>query len=143
MDRRTKPLEFKVGDMRRSVSPLPFSQKKKRRKPQTETPTLPNSQGPLTSVALSEKRKRPKSKKTPTKTKVTPPQPSKRMEQSHLVSSGIVPGPQDLVGNIQPMGTGLPSMVSSKGVAKTTPCPEGPRGDKDSEGNKRPADMEP
>nr|GEZ96242.1 hypothetical protein [Tanacetum cinerariifolium] len=65
------------------------------------------------------------------------------MEQSHLVSSGTVPGPQDLVGNIQPMGTRLPSMVSNEGVAKTTSCLEGPRGDKDSEGNKPPVDMEP
>ncbi|GKC21062.1 hypothetical protein Tco_1023212, partial [Tanacetum coccineum] len=128
---------------RRSVSPLPFSPKEKKGKPQTVTPILPNSQGPKTSRALSEKRKRPKSKKTPSETKVTPSQPSERMEQSHLVFSGTVPGPQDPVGNIQPMGTGLPSTVSDEGVAKTTPCLEGPRGDKDSEGNKPPADMEP
>ncbi|GJS58915.1 hypothetical protein Tco_0653699 [Tanacetum coccineum] len=130
-------------DSVRSVSPLTFSPKKKKGKPQSVTQTLPNSQGPETSGALSEKRKRPKSKKTPTETKVTRPQPSERMEQSHLVSSGTVPGPQDPVGNIQPMGMRLPSTVSDEGVAKTTPCPEGPRGDKDSEGNKPPTDMEP
>ncbi|GJW71784.1 hypothetical protein Tco_0128701 [Tanacetum coccineum] len=83
----------------------------------------------------------------------------KGSEQSHLVSSSTVPDPQDpkrniqLVGtktdpkdsrgNVQPADKGLPSTVSNEGVAKTTLSPEGPRGDKDSEGLKPTADMEP
>ncbi|GKF44187.1 hypothetical protein Tco_0130739, partial [Tanacetum coccineum] len=42
-----------------------------------------------------------------------------------------------------PADKGLSFTVSDKGVAKTTPSPKGPRGDKDSEGLKPPADMEP
>ncbi|GKA02515.1 hypothetical protein Tco_0675180 [Tanacetum coccineum] len=38
---------------------------------------------------------------------------------------------------------GLPSMISDEGTVKTTPLPEGPHGDKDSEGFKPPTDMEP
>ncbi|GJU78415.1 hypothetical protein Tco_1275485 [Tanacetum coccineum] len=63
-----------------------------------------------------------------------------------------VPDPQDPKRNIQLAGTGLPSTsldggtCKSKplpeGTAKTTPCLERPRGDKDLEGFKPPADME-
>ncbi|GKF63349.1 hypothetical protein Tco_0186797, partial [Tanacetum coccineum] len=51
--------------------------------------------------------------------------------------------PKDTRGNDQPADKGLPSIASNEGTAKTTPRPEGPLGDKDSGGNKTPADMEP
>ncbi|GJR00648.1 hypothetical protein Tco_0523632 [Tanacetum coccineum] len=54
-----------------SVSPPPLSSKPKKGKSQTVTPTLPKSQGPEASGALSKNSKRPTSKKPPTKTKVT------------------------------------------------------------------------
>ncbi|GJX81374.1 hypothetical protein Tco_0330855 [Tanacetum coccineum] len=90
-----------------SVSPLPLSTKKKKKKTQTVTPTLPKSQGPKASGALSKKRKEPKPEKTPSETK------------------------------------GFPFTASHEGTTKTTPCPEGSLGHKDSGGNKPPADMEP
>ncbi|GKB72572.1 hypothetical protein Tco_0933984 [Tanacetum coccineum] len=106
-----------------SVTPLPFTIKNKKGKSQTVTPTLPQSQGPKDSGSLPQKRKKPKSKKTPTKTKKFDPKNS--------------------VGNIQPIDTGLPFTVYDEGAAKTTPLPEGLRGDKDPEGLKPPADIEP
>ncbi|GJY16218.1 retrovirus-related pol polyprotein from transposon TNT 1-94 [Tanacetum coccineum] len=127
--------------------------KKKKVKSETVTSTLPQSQGPEASGTLPQKRKKPKSKKTPTKTKVTPPPSQRRVfEQSHSVSSGTIPDPQDPKRNIQLAGTRLPSTLDegprksqplSEGVAKTTPFPEGARGDKDSEGLKPLFDMEP
>ncbi|GKC76641.1 hypothetical protein Tco_1127415, partial [Tanacetum coccineum] len=73
------------------VNPLPFSVKKKKGKSQTVTPTLPQSQGPKASGSLPQKRKKPKCKKTPSKTKVTPPKPTEGSKQSHSVSLGTVP----------------------------------------------------
>ncbi|GJS65873.1 hypothetical protein Tco_0680437 [Tanacetum coccineum] len=130
-----------VNIQKDSVSPLPFSEKKKKVKSLTVTPTLPKSQGPEALGALSKKRQKPKSKKTPTKTQVTPlTRPTEGFEQSHSVSSGNVPDPQNperniqlAVGNKQPIDTRLPSTVSDEGTGKTTPLPKGPRGDKDSE----------
>nr|GEV42963.1 retrovirus-related Pol polyprotein from transposon TNT 1-94 [Tanacetum cinerariifolium] len=52
-----------------SVSPLSLSTKIKKWKTQTATPTLPKSQGPEASGALSKKRKQPKPKNTPSETK--------------------------------------------------------------------------
>ncbi|GJZ72301.1 hypothetical protein Tco_0636152 [Tanacetum coccineum] len=46
-----------------------------------------------------------------------------------------------LKGNDQPVDKGLPSIASNEGTTKTTPRPEEPLGDKDSGGNKPPADM--
>nr|GEW51927.1 hypothetical protein [Tanacetum cinerariifolium] len=86
--------------------------------------------GPKASGALSKKRQKPKSKKTPTETQVTPrSRLTEGFKQSHSVSSGNVP---DLKRNIQRDGT-----------IKTMPLPEGPLRDKDLEGSKPPADMEP
>ncbi|GJZ05666.1 hypothetical protein Tco_0539459 [Tanacetum coccineum] len=51
--------------------------------------------GPEDSGSLPQKRKKPKYKKTPTKTKVTPPpEPTEDSEQCHSVSSGTIPDPQ-------------------------------------------------
>ncbi|GJW24002.1 retrovirus-related pol polyprotein from transposon TNT 1-94 [Tanacetum coccineum] len=133
------------------MSTLPFSRKKKKVKSHTVTPTLPKSHGPKASGVLSKKRQKPKSKKTPTETKVTPStRPMEGSEKSHLVSLSNVPNPRDperniqlAGGNVQPTDKGLPSMISDKGTAKTTLLPKGPHVDKDSEGLKPPADMEP
>ncbi|GKC04611.1 retrovirus-related pol polyprotein from transposon TNT 1-94 [Tanacetum coccineum] len=60
-----------VNNQRDSVSLLPLSAKPKKGKSQTVAPTLPKSQGLEASRTLSKKSKKPKSKKTPIKTKVT------------------------------------------------------------------------
>ncbi|GJV09616.1 hypothetical protein Tco_1351157 [Tanacetum coccineum] len=69
-----------VNNQRDSVSLPPLSAKPKKGKYQTVTPTLPKSQGPEVSGALSKKRQKLKSKKPPTKTKVTPPKPTEGFE---------------------------------------------------------------
>ncbi|GJZ87965.1 hypothetical protein Tco_0659747 [Tanacetum coccineum] len=161
------------------MSPLPLFAKPKKGKSHTVTPTLPKSQGPKASGALYKKRQKPKSKNPPTKTKVIPPKLTEGSEQSHSVSSGTVPDPQDLERNIQLASTGLPStldegtrksqpltegptthpknswgniqpldrdltsMTCNEGTAKTMSRLEGLLGDKDSGGNKPPANMEP
>ncbi|GJY42243.1 hypothetical protein Tco_0429513, partial [Tanacetum coccineum] len=130
-----------VNSQKDSVSPLPLPAKPKKGKSQTVTPTLPKSQGPEVPGALSKKSKRRKSKKPPTKTKVTPPKPTEGSEQSDSVSSGTIHDPQDLKRNIQLASTGLPSTLDEgTRTAKTTPCPEG--WDKDLGGNIPSADME-
>ncbi|GJZ48413.1 hypothetical protein Tco_0602245 [Tanacetum coccineum] len=131
-----------VNNQKDSVSPLPFSRKKKKVKSQTMTPTLPKSQGPKASRALSKKSQKPKSKKTLTETQVTPPiGPTKGSKQSHSVSLGNVPDPQDLERNIQFTGTGLSSTSLDEGIRKSQPLPESTITDpKDSGGNVQPAD---
>ncbi|GJT65154.1 hypothetical protein Tco_1016634 [Tanacetum coccineum] len=121
-----------VNNQRDSMSPSPLATKIKKGKSQTVTSTLPKSQGLEASRALSKKRKRPKPKNLPTKTKVTPPKPTEGFEQSHSVSSGTVPDTQDLERDIQLAST-----------TKTTSRPEGSLGDKDLGGNIQPANMEP
>ncbi|GJZ64436.1 hypothetical protein Tco_0620857 [Tanacetum coccineum] len=49
---------------------------------------------------------------TPSETKVSSPKPIEGSEQSHTVSSGIVPDLQDLERNIQLASTGLPSTLN-------------------------------
>nr|GEU71949.1 hypothetical protein [Tanacetum cinerariifolium] len=102
--------------------------------------------------ALSKKITKPKSKRPPTKTIESPPKPTEGSEQSHRVSSGTIPNPQDLERNIQLASMGLPSTLNegthkseplSKSTCKPTPCLEGSHNDKDLRGNKPPADMEP
>ncbi|GJR39796.1 hypothetical protein Tco_1215480 [Tanacetum coccineum] len=82
-----------VNNKKDSVSLLLLAAKPKKGKSQTMTPTLPKSQGLEVLGALSNKSKRPKFKKPPTETKVTPPNPTEGSEQSHSVSSGTVPDP--------------------------------------------------
>ncbi|GJU97508.1 hypothetical protein Tco_1326779 [Tanacetum coccineum] len=88
------------------------------------------------------KEEKPKSKKTPIEAKVTPPPvPTKDSEQSHLISLGHIPDPQDLERNKQLTGTGLPSTQLDEGTRKLQLFPEGTRSDpKDSVGNKQPID---
>ncbi|GJT27098.1 retrovirus-related pol polyprotein from transposon TNT 1-94 [Tanacetum coccineum] len=133
-----------VNNRRELVSPPPLAAKPKKGKSQTVTPTLPKSQGPEASGALSKKRKRPKSKKPPTKTKVTPPQPTEGSEQSYLVSSGTAPDPQDLERNIQIASMRLPSTLN-EGTCKSKPLLEGTvtvSHPKDSGGNIQPLDRD-
>ncbi|GJU88097.1 hypothetical protein Tco_1300520 [Tanacetum coccineum] len=130
-----------VNNQRDSMSPIPLSTKPKKGKSQTVTLILPKSQGPEASRALSKKRQKPKSKKPPTETKVTPPKPAKGSEQSHSVSSGTVPDPQDLERKIQLASIGLPSTLN-EGTHKSKPFPESITIDpKDSVGNKQPIDI--
>ncbi|GJW79796.1 hypothetical protein Tco_0143771 [Tanacetum coccineum] len=128
------------------MSPLHFSKKKKKVESQTVTPTLPKSQVPEASESLLQKRKKPLSKKAPKETKATPP-PSQRRVLSNPTQSPqapyLVPKIQRDTYNSMPADKGLPSTTSNEGTAKTTPRLEGLLGDKDSEGNKTPADMEP
>nr|GEU70874.1 hypothetical protein [Tanacetum cinerariifolium] len=77
----------------------------------------------FTALFLSTKSKRPKSKNPPTKTKVTPPKPTEGSEQSHSVSLGTVPDPQDLERNIQLASIGLP-FTFDEGTRKSQPLPE-------------------
>ncbi|GJS76930.1 nucleotide-binding alpha-beta plait domain-containing protein [Tanacetum coccineum] len=100
-----------VNNRRDSVSPPLLVAKPKKGKSQTITLTLHKSQGLEASRALSKKSKRPKSKKPPIETKVTPPKPTKGSEQSHSVSSGTVPDSQDLERDIQLASIGLPSTL--------------------------------
>nr|GEV15439.1 hypothetical protein [Tanacetum cinerariifolium] len=168
-----------VNNRRFLVSPPHLAAKPKKGKSQTVTLTLPKSHGSEASRALSNKSKRPKSKKPPTKTMVTLPKPTKGFVQSHPVSLGTVHDPQylerdiqlastrlpstldegtsksqpllesttthpkDLGGNKQPLNRDINSTTPDEGTTKTTPRLEGSLGDKDSEGNIPPTDMEP
>nr|GFA44810.1 hypothetical protein [Tanacetum cinerariifolium] len=131
-----------VNNQRDSVSPPPLAANPKKGKSQTVTSTLPKSQGPEASGALSKKSKRPKSKKPPTKTMVTLPKPTEGSEQSHSVSSGTVPDPQDLEIDIQLASMRLPSTLD-EGTRKSQPFPESnATHPKDSGGNKQPLDRD-
>ncbi|GJT28321.1 hypothetical protein Tco_0908596 [Tanacetum coccineum] len=125
------------------VSQLPFSIKKKKGKSQIVTPTLPKSQGPEASGALSRKRNKPKSKKTTPKVQVTPPTvPTEDSEKTQSVSSVKTVIPQDTERTTQLAIKGSHSPLD-EGTRKSQPLPEGPHRDKDSEGLNLPADMEP
>ncbi|GJV19811.1 hypothetical protein Tco_1368831, partial [Tanacetum coccineum] len=133
------------------VSPLPLAAKPKKGKSQIVTPTLPKSQGLEIPGALSKKSKRPKSKKPPTVTKVTPPKPMEGLpstldegtRKSKPLPESTATPPKDSGGNIQPLDRDITSMTSDESTTKITPYPEGLLGDKDSGGNIPPADMEP
>nr|GEY13265.1 hypothetical protein [Tanacetum cinerariifolium] len=122
-----------------------FGCKAKKWKSQTVTSTLPQSQGLEALGELSKKSKRPKSKKPPTETKVTPPKLMEGFEQSHSVSSGTgtATHPQDSRGNKQPLDRYITFTIPDEGTAKTTPRPKGSLRYKDSGGNKPPTNMEP
>ncbi|GJX64079.1 hypothetical protein Tco_0298422 [Tanacetum coccineum] len=63
--------------------------------------------------------------------------------KSQPLPEGTITYPKDLGGNKQPLDRDITSTTSNEGTAKTTPHREGSLGDKDSEGNIPPADMEP
>nr|GEU73724.1 hypothetical protein [Tanacetum cinerariifolium] len=114
-----------INNQKDSVSPPPLVAKPEKGKSQTVTSISPKSHGPEALGSLFKKRKRPISKKPPTKTKST---------ATH---------PKDFRGNKQPLDRDITFMTPDKGTAKTMPRPEGSHGDKDSGGNKPLADMEP
>ncbi|GKC37303.1 hypothetical protein Tco_1049687 [Tanacetum coccineum] len=140
-----------VNNQRDLVSPPPLDLKPKKGKSQTVTPTLPNSQGPEASGALSKKIKKPKSNKTPTETKRDiqlastglPSALDEGTRKSKPLPKGTATHPQDSKGNKQPLDRDITSTTPDEGTAKTTPRPEGLLGDKDSRGNIPPANMEP
>ncbi|GKC65979.1 hypothetical protein Tco_1098577, partial [Tanacetum coccineum] len=101
-----------VNNQKDSVSPLPLAVNPKKGKSQTVTLTLPKSLGP------------------------------EGFEQSHSVSSGTVPDPQDLERNIQLASTGLPSTLNEC-TRKSKPLPESTATpSKDSGGNIQPLDRD-
>ncbi|GJU43169.1 hypothetical protein Tco_1200435 [Tanacetum coccineum] len=141
-----------VNNQGDSVFPPPLVAKPKKGKSRTVALTLPKSKGHEASGALSKKIEKLESKR-PSTSKKSPPKSTEGSEQSHLVSSGTVPDPQDLErdiqlastdsrGNKQPLDRDITSTTSNEGMAKTMPHPEGSLGDKDSGGNIPPADME-
>ncbi|GJT79883.1 retrovirus-related pol polyprotein from transposon TNT 1-94 [Tanacetum coccineum] len=107
--------------------------------------------GPEASRALSKKKKQPKSKRPPTETKESPPNPTEGLpstldegtRQSKPFLEGTATHPQDSRGNKQPLDRDITSMTSNEGMAKTTTHPEGSLRDKDSGGNIPPTHMEP
>ncbi|GJR03288.1 hypothetical protein Tco_0526272 [Tanacetum coccineum] len=122
------------------VSPLLFSVKTKKAKSQTMTPTLPKSQGPEASGALSKKRNKPKTTQLPDKGSHSSLDEETRKSQT--LSEGTTTDPKDLGGNIQLANKGLPSTISDEGTSKTKSLPEGLREDKDLERLKPLVDME-
>ncbi|GJU94985.1 retrovirus-related pol polyprotein from transposon TNT 1-94 [Tanacetum coccineum] len=124
-----------VNNRRDSVSPPPLAAKPKKGKSHIVTSTLPKSQGPEASGALSKKSKRHKPKKPPTDTKGT-------HKSTHLPESTAT-HPKDSGGNKQPLDRDLTSTTSDEGTAKTMPRLEGSLRDKDSGGNIPPVNMEP
>ncbi|GJW78143.1 hypothetical protein Tco_0139825 [Tanacetum coccineum] len=76
-------------------------------------------------------------------TKLPSTQHDEGTRKSQLLPEGTTTDPKDSKGNIQPADKGLSSTVSDKGTVKTTLLLEGIHGDKDLEGFKPPADMEP
>ncbi|GJR36581.1 retrovirus-related pol polyprotein from transposon TNT 1-94 [Tanacetum coccineum] len=63
--------------------------------------------------------------------------------QSKPLPEGTATHPKDFGGNKQPLDRDITSTASNEATAKTTSCPEGSLGDKDSGGNIPPANMEP
>ncbi|GJW91646.1 hypothetical protein Tco_0169199 [Tanacetum coccineum] len=110
--------------------------------------------GPEASESLPQNRKKPISKKAPRETKATPPlsqwrvlrnptQSPRGTRKSQPLPEGTTTNPKDSGGNVQPTDKRFPFTASNEGMAKTMPRLEGPLGDKDLEGNKPHADMEP
>ncbi|GJY14633.1 hypothetical protein Tco_0385055 [Tanacetum coccineum] len=86
--------------------------------------------------------KKPKFKRPPTETKESQPKPTEGSEQSHSVSSGTVPDPQDLERDIQLASMGLPSTLN-EGTRQSKTFPEGTATHpKDSRGTKHPLDRD-
>nr|GEX03708.1 hypothetical protein [Tanacetum cinerariifolium] len=140
-----------VNNRRDSVSPPPLVAKPKKGKSQTITLTSPKSQDPEALRALSKNSKRRMSKKPPTKTKRDIQLASTRLpftldegtQKSQPLLESTDTHPKDSRGNKQPLDRDITFTTPDEGTTKTTMRPKGSRGDKDSGGNKLPADMEP
>ncbi|GJV74544.1 hypothetical protein Tco_1506128 [Tanacetum coccineum] len=129
-----------VNNHENSVTPLPFTIKKKKGKSQTPTEDSEQSYSVSSGTVLDPQDPERNIQLAGTELPSTLDEGTRKLQ---LFPEGKKFDPKDSVGNIQPIDTGLPSTVSDEGATKTTPLPEGPRGDKDSGGLKPPADMEP
>ncbi|GKB15642.1 zinc finger, CCHC-type containing protein [Tanacetum coccineum] len=105
-----------VNNQKDSMSPLPFSGKKKKVKPERNI-QLAGTGFPSTQLDEGTRKSQP-------------------LPESTTID------PKDSGGNVQPADKGLPSMAYNEGMVKTKPLHEGTLRDKDSEGLKPPADME-
>ncbi|GJT29298.1 hypothetical protein Tco_0909573 [Tanacetum coccineum] len=124
------------------VSSLPTFEKKKKKKSQIVSQPKPKTQVPEASGVLSQKRKNPKTQKTPIVQATETPPTEKGTRKSKPFPKGKPTDVKDLEGNIQPAGIGLSSTPLDEGTRKSNPFPEGKTNDpKDSEGNKQPVDM--
>ncbi|GKC98508.1 hypothetical protein Tco_1168783, partial [Tanacetum coccineum] len=126
-------LHLHTGTEGTIVPPPPLAAKPKKEKSQTMASTLPKSQGPKASGALSKKSKRPK----------LPSTLNEGTRKSKPLPESTSTHPKDLGGNKQPLDGDITSTTPNEGTAKTTPRPEGSLGDKDSGRNIPPADMKP
>nr|GEV42608.1 retrovirus-related Pol polyprotein from transposon TNT 1-94 [Tanacetum cinerariifolium] len=138
-------------NFRDSVSPPPLAAQPKKGKSQTVTSTSPKLQGLEASGALS---KRAKDLST-----VPDPQDLERdiqlasmiltstldegTRKSKPLPEGTATHPKYSRGNKQPFDMDITFMTPDEGTDKTTSCPEGSHGDKDSGGDKPPTDKEP
>ncbi|GJY43505.1 hypothetical protein Tco_0431718 [Tanacetum coccineum] len=135
------PHMIAVNNRRDSMSPPPLVAKPKKMKSRTVTSTLPKSQGPKASGALSKKSKRPKDIQLASTG--LPSTLDEDTRKSKPFPEGTVTHPKDSGGNVQPLDKDLTFMTFDEGTAKTTPRLEGSFGDKGSGGNIPPTDMEP
>ncbi|GJW83561.1 hypothetical protein Tco_0156706 [Tanacetum coccineum] len=116
-----------------SVSPTPSLKKLgKKKKSQTVTKPKTKLQGPKDSIIppkVTKVKKQAKPKKTSliysTQKFTQEKEPSKATDTSQSVSSGYIPSPQDIVGNIQPAVTGPLNLPPKDGTLKSKLLLEG------------------
>ncbi|GKD10654.1 hypothetical protein Tco_1190339 [Tanacetum coccineum] len=134
-----------VNNRGTSMSPLPFTIKTKKKKSQTVTPTLPKIlRKPISLIKtyyLYLDIDLERNIQLAGKGSHSPLNEETRKSQP--LPKGTTTNPKYLGGNIQPADKELPSMIFDECTVKTTPLPEGPHGDKDSDEFKPPPDMEP
>ncbi|GJX97700.1 hypothetical protein Tco_0353498 [Tanacetum coccineum] len=107
-------------------------------KSHTVSKPKPKTQGPEAFGILPQKRKPPKTQKTPGSHYL----PNEGTRKSQPFPEGKTTDPKDLKGNKHPTDKGLPFTVPDDCIGKTKPLPERSREDKDSERLKPLADME-
>ncbi|GJZ65045.1 hypothetical protein Tco_0621741 [Tanacetum coccineum] len=133
-----------VNNRRDSVFLPPLVAKPKKGKSQTVAPTLPKSQGPEASGALSKKRNNLNLERNIKLTSTGLPSIlNEGTRPSKPLLEGTATYPKELGGNKQPLDRDITSTISNEGTTKTTPRPEGSLGDKDSGGNIPSANIEP
>ncbi|GKB07108.1 hypothetical protein Tco_0835341 [Tanacetum coccineum] len=124
--------------------------KEKKTKSHTVSKPKPKTQGPEASGILPQKRKPPKTQKTPVVQAIeTPPTkkgshypPDEGTRKSQPLPEGKTTDPKDSKGNKHPADKELPFTVPDDCIGKTKPLPERSREDKDLERLKPLADME-
>ncbi|GJX75290.1 hypothetical protein Tco_0313885 [Tanacetum coccineum] len=134
-----------------TVSPLLFSGKKKKINSQTMSKPKLKTQGPEASGTLPQKRKHPKTQKTPIITERIIKLAVKGFHslldegtrKSKHLPEGKLTDPKDSEGNKHPIDMGLPATIPNEGVGKTKLLLEGANiKDKDSERFKPLTDIE-